>query len=601
MPKTIIKICSSDYKDAMGRTGYRLVSLPWGDVNVENNFPDGFVDDILPDSGWDLVMNKCGNHGLQKGSYFALYNKYTGTLRFFFYLSSGFKAGSDHLWQIEMTNALANRSPFGYGLPSEEQYKDLSMIDQTNARTMLQYITPWVDNGSIQNGYIVPRQGWWTFDVDLSLYRPNEPLGDDDAITPKMRTWTEHSMSLYSTTLATINGTMQGEFDSKTKGAITSANSSQGFLNYVSPYTKVLEPLKKVIELYSKSDYLGIALAGFELAKTGVNVVTGKSVSGNKVDLTTEGKFGGTVNMIMDGVINSTGLSIDQCITDGVPSPRLKINSEFDTQNTTLGQGVWNIKHHPIVYRTQILIPNGEGVPILRDYAGYKLTSEIFWTFFDPSSVEVELNPEVFPEDQIEWMEVSSFCGTRPFTDWDKTSNQRAALGLTGNERNRPQYITKDIKKENTINYLDFFKWSDNKMGLTYPTATTWNKFTLDPMFTDAASRAAFGSGDDVFIMEPQMVLSTTDLAKYRKYYSPPMEISVNVVVKLKDYATPFILSRIYLPEYKDINLDSNYMDAIYERAASKACLPAKTEGHTAFYDYQTKRLYNIFKTIKGQ
>ena len=52
------------------------------------------------------------------------------------------------------------------------------------------------------------------------------------------------------------------------------------------------------------------------------------------------------------------------------------------------------------------------------------------WTFFDPSSVEVVLNPNVFPEDQIEWMQVDAVAGLRKSLTMNEVDPIRAALGM---------------------------------------------------------------------------------------------------------------------------------------------------------------------------
>ena len=105
-----------------------------------------------------------------------------------------------------------------------------------------------------------------------------------------------------------------------------------------------------------------------------------------------------------------------------------------DTKNSHVGQGVWNLKKTPVVYRSNFintLWASNQGMPSLDGLYpyGYQL-----WYFFDPSSIEVELNPNVFPEDQIEWMQVDALCGVRSTMRYNGTDSYLKALGIGKNE-----------------------------------------------------------------------------------------------------------------------------------------------------------------------
>ena len=80
----------------------------------------------------------------------------------------------------------ALHSLFGYGVPSTANVKDKSLLGPTGNGTMVNYVAPWVEMTS-DDGLIVPKDGWWAFDVDLSLYRP---IFKKDRCTPLCKTST---------------------------------------------------------------------------------------------------------------------------------------------------------------------------------------------------------------------------------------------------------------------------------------------------------------------------------------------------------------------------------------------------------------------------
>ena len=106
---------NSIQKDPMGRKGYTLVNLPWIKSDVQTNLPDGFCKDVTRENGWELVLNRCGCRSIKNNNFFALYNKYTGILRFFFYMPDKFQTGNDHVWEVTMTENMSTNMGLRYG------------------------------------------------------------------------------------------------------------------------------------------------------------------------------------------------------------------------------------------------------------------------------------------------------------------------------------------------------------------------------------------------------------------------------------------------------------------------------------------------------
>lgn len=103
------------------------------------------------------------------------------------------------------------------------------------------------------------------------------------------------------------------------------------------------------------------------------------------------------------------------------------------------------------------------------------------------------------------------------------------------------------------------------------------------------------GHGDDGYAVEPAYFVTIHDHdlgVKNRVFKTPSYEISVNLTVKLKGVEAPFVFSRLYLPEIK--NLDIQDLGSIIENAEKKNNLSPKTAGHTELYDMQLDRLKSI-------
>ena len=222
---------SKDIKDERGDEGYAKVNLPWYNGTIVSNLPMDFCDDITPENGWVLLLNNCGLRSTPNGNFFALYNNYLGTLRFFYYMPQGYSAGNDHLWQVTLTQGLAERYDLRYGIPMDKTVsaKDAYGLTQ-DGTSWADYMTPYVSTMS-NDGFITPNGGWWAFDVDLSLYRSETIDPNAEKIRLQMRSWDNSHVSLYST------------FTAESKGDIidfskASASKSKGLFGKISDIVK---------------------------------------------------------------------------------------------------------------------------------------------------------------------------------------------------------------------------------------------------------------------------------------------------------------------------------------------------------------------------
>ena len=108
----------------------------------------------------------------------------------------------------------------------------------------------------------------------------------------------------------------------------------------------------------------------------------------------------------------------------------------------------------------------------------------------------------------------------------------------------------------------------------------------------------ALGRGHNGYILEPQtanpMGYNKDLKADFDNDHMAPYEVTVTVTIKLKSMANPIVMSRVYLPEFEwvDVNTPSN-MASLYNRIKN-----GKKSNSTELYDYQVKRIGEILKWI---
>lgn len=587
-----------DATDAKGRTGYTLVNMPWYDGDVLTNLPNGFCDDITPGNGWEWVLNRCGSRNAVNNNFFAVYNKYTGILRFFYYMPSEFSTGNDHVWQVSMTDHLAQQSTWPYGIPEDKTLVDKATIGQTGDGTFMTYVTPWTNYMS-DDGLITPNAGWWAFDIDLSQTRLDDVQSGDN-IRLQMRSWNTQHVSLSSTMRAAIEGNFAGNLDASVN-LLQSQHLNNSAMGIVAKIGSMAGNLGSAIyNLVSPDGEKGKALGGIvEFAKGGCNLAGIKTEAAHDIEGTIKGKMEGTITLGLSGNIDTEGTIRGSYPAVGVASPTIQMK-DFDLKNSHLGQGVWNLKTAPVVYWTNVDAwwKEDEWIGVYDAYWNplpcYNYCQMTPY-FFDPNSVEIELNPDIFPTSEIEWVEVDAVCGARKgsqllndalrsaFGVGGSTSRNFAIRGWSQHEWKR-YYIPRELKENDLL--MDFLRDYNDKLGMSqsHVIYSQDNGYSFnDTKFT--WTETVKGRGADGYAIEPQYLGGYG----FSYTYMPFLEVSVTVLVKLKSMDTPVLLSRNYLPEIKSFDKEE------FNNAVHKAKpYASKMQGHTELYDYQMRRIYTI-------
>lgn len=564
----------ADVTDEKGRTGYTSVYLPWyKDGVVDTNLDPAFCDDITPENGWEWVLNLCGERSMVNNNFFAVYNKYSGVLRFFYYMPK-ITSGDDHMWEVDMTNMMAQRSVWQYGLPMDLKIADKAAIGQDKDNFFVDYITPYVRQQA-QDGKISPNQGWWAFDVDLSLYRPDDKsFADDQSMSLQIRSWNESHVSLTSA----ITGKLEGDMQLDQTKTYTIVSKKKGVFGFIKDAVKIGKTAVAAITGAKKGDVKGAITNGISAAKDGYAFYGALKNNKNSSTTVTDtlSRITGTFNASIQADAETDGtISTSKPVT-GAASPTIPAK-QFITAGTHLGDGVWNLKTSPVVY----FFNRGMVKP------------KYFIYFFDPSSVEVVLNPEVFPESDIEWVEVDAIAGDRKA----ETGNYRKAFGIPYSLDSKKATDRFPIQAHDYYWWFDFFYNSDEKYGMDY---LHDQQYKGDQLISGRCL-------DSLYYIEP----CVTDNV-------PNTEVNVSVVVKLKSMDAPMVYSRSYIPVVKELNIPSPFVGsegdiddypAVYDQIVSKPKQNGKFV-RGPIYDYQLKRLHSIrryldnefeFKAVKTQ
>lgn len=553
---------------------FSLVPLPWYEGTKLTNLPDGFCDDITPQNGWELALNLCGNTegSIKNNNFFALYNKYLGILRFFYFMPEGFTSGNDHVWQVSMSDNLAQHSLYGYGVPSDRTVTNKAVIGQTGSETYMEYVTPWVDYQS-SDGLVVPNAGWWAFDVDLSMYRANANHDTKSNIKLQMRSWDKHTTSLYSAMTANIDGTIKAslKLDAVAK---KSSSTTKGVLMGLQAAAQA----GSAIANFASKNWAGGLTSLGQMFGTGASL-TGLGKDGGTTGYT--GSLDGTISLGLDGNINTSGVIDGSKTITGIPSPTFSL-SDFDLKNSHIGQGVWNLKTAPVVYSTNFELT--AGWPACVPY------------FFNPHSIEVELNPNIFPESEIEWMQVDALCIARK-------SMQEITKGRDANLSTDNIRLAYDVNKfhipyNDILNYQkESFDWSfrgclfdflynhEDKYGLI---EEYYLEHETEMNGMGGIIEYIVGRGNNDYAIEPQYYADKLE----RTVHVPFPEINVKVLVKMKGMDYPIVLSRNYLPEIKGWDYGVSFNNSVKKTRP----YASKMQGHTDLYDYQMKRISDIIE-----
>ena len=540
--------------DENGSAGYTREALPWAeDQAVSSHLPFNFCNDLQPANGWELVFNAIGEYDVKNRDFFAVYNKFTGLLRFFVYLPNlNVADANDHAWEVTLSQQLAHRLNYKFGIPMSQNI-DSSKKDALGLRgSDYGYIvSPWVDSKT-DDGFAPPGGGWWAFDVDLSQYRPDFQTVKE-SIRMEMRVWSNSQVSLRSKINAEIKEKAPAEESmvSSLGGLVTKAKSAAS-------------DITNLIANFTSGNWVGAIKSTVAAAKGAWNIISDARNLQAKYYGATEPAPEYIVKQYIHGTIDTEGLIKGSRTVSGMNTITFPM-SQFEVSNSTLGQGVWNLKTPPTLIGIGRFnysdAHNKSGLTDLFPQHGND-NRGIHYTL-DPRSIDVVLNPNVFPKDQIEWKRVTAVCGVRKDTKHDSYNAYRSAIGMSNNEPVDVYNIASFNNHGSNSPCYDYLYDADDKQGLAFPKCWENVETYTESNRKGSAPHHLVGRGDDDYLLEPTQFSSslwedplpgdnTALLTRevLSPWWIPSYEVTVTVTVKLKDYDTPFVMTRAYLPNY---------------------------------------------------
>jgi hypothetical protein len=591
--------------------GFEHHKLPWSrGANESPNLPESIWKEVWNDgvkegNPWRLAMMQIGENSTKNGNFLAFYNKYTGVLRFFFYVHEGITSnGSTHWWGLQMNDLLASRSVFRYGVPLDRNITNAASKAALNQPDFMgQLVTPWVANNF--NGASLPLQaGWWAYDLDLSLYRGTEAtistIGDrDNALL--MNLFAKENMQAQLSSL--FEGTIDGNIDLEATYANSENGKSGGIGEIVGKVKDIGMGLKDIFDAAMKDDVGGSLKGLVALGKKGA-IMAGLMEEEKEVDPKQLTGMKGSINMTMKGKMDTKGMLSTERGINGFAGMVLKRDNFLYDNIPTFGEGVWNLETPPVVYFTNAYVDwryyykwwqNGPdssdggigfvyytdkkspfgGQSVTRDYTLQSESNEPFRghvAYFDPSSIKIKLNPNLFTPEEIASAKVSAVCGVRKGMAHGSHESYRQAQKLRGSEfgiNGNVEYPNRAFGEAP----FDGLSGADDKMGLG-----TGVKFAVDTY--KGRQFGLFGRGDSDYLIEPQSIHGNAG-----SDCMPAYEITVTVTVMHN--GKPIIYSRNYLPEYKEININN-----IPTKSDLESRRPAEYDA--AIYSQQAKHINDI-------
>jgi len=479
-------VLSCKYVNGLPQVVKQRVPLPWAtDLLPQQHLPSETLSRMMGmKEDWSLVFNLTGIDPRPGYHYFGLYNKYLGTLRIFYYFTSDRLPASDandHMWIAELDKSLAEHGSSQFALPynvePSSEFKNNAGVVMTSAQT-----DSWYKGKA---GKVIPAEGWWAFDVDMTVMRKHTFYNKDLEHALKI------SLMLFNQDNVWLDSILQGSLDGKLTGKMnldalqktfksTSKNKvavgiSDG-IGTVSSLFMNTYWLKAVFGEAGGQDTSGGRMCAFgalcSVAGKLVNTIGGSSTEEPDLD-TSFGKIDGNVNLDLSATMTSTG-DIRGERSNKVPNVEMSMGylKEKDPDGTPIrmGEGIWNILEHPVVYvvkdaywyerhsnifsrSTGFYLDEDSEKPVYSYYIAKDATTPgmRLISFIDPTSIDgIEVNTSLF--DGIKEAKILISYGVFPGSNPGYTNAFRKLAGLS----ELPYWHLSTEEKFETLNNAQF-------------------------------------------------------------------------------------------------------------------------------------------------
>ncbi|NDO60426.1 hypothetical protein [Bacteroides caecimuris] len=290
------------------------VYSPWNRTYVGTAIPIDIRQDVKAVNGWNLIAYTVNGYGEKGMNYLVFHNKYSGILKFFYYLESGQSfLQNTAIWKLHFEtpqSCLAFSNSYGR-YQTDKNIEDIYLGNISNDDS---------------KGYTL---GWNCFQVELSY--------DPDLI--------EGTLQVIPLSMTTSNIYLSGITDSETTGLVISATHSNIYKNGVKTVAnfageKAEKWVKKNVDKGAFKTVSSLVIKGAgSLVSSGISSLLGSFVGGfNKEQQTVQSvqlRTNGTVTL--DGKITSLQSGIIPPFTFSI------------SQNDVGKLGVWCMKKAPVL------------------------------------------------------------------------------------------------------------------------------------------------------------------------------------------------------------------------------------------------------------
>lgn len=417
-------------------------ATPW---TIEGGLfiPPAVRDSYRPDQGWEMAFSYLNDPSLDGTRYFALYNKYTGTLRVFTYLLNPKGEGNELSFMVKMGEQNSRDMyplyhMYEFGIPSSHDLdvtlKRNPVIYEGQDQAFMTLITPYRQSSSLATG-------WHCFDIDMSAYLPAgknwlNPTRKEAKLTIYPNTQTTQQVSLFGSITGDIGGTYSNERIIQHGGG----NCMSGICSALNWLTGTASS-----SISSTNTYATL------MTKNGGNEGMGAWLNPMKY-------WGGFAMSIASGALGMIGEAMAEPVSyDTIPGKiDLKADMQLDASgyiksfNSTdirglavapeaissvngdeghVGEGIWSLAEDPVVYvDKEDLLSSYDHFNLFVTPNGYTNTNfgdyEVRLVYaFDPTSVSINLNRELYPE--LSDVNVTTTVGIYPSRSYGYTEPYR--------------------------------------------------------------------------------------------------------------------------------------------------------------------------------
>lgn len=545
--------------------GISTVKTPWNKEVVITTLPEEIRNDVKKGDGWEMAFSLLGNTELDGANYFGLYNKYTGILRIFYYVSTVWNNGSEYCLEIDMGNKSSNvKYPFynalTYAIPSSYSNLNPSMdlLGLGNVHTTFKtFITPHISKSSS-----VLQQGWIAFDVDASGYCPESLswLKSNESINFSIKSTQTSLLTLCGGLTANIDGNFSQIEDA-------TASTSSGVGKAFSQISKYGAQASGVVGAITKAIW-GKDISGTIKGVAGVcnviSAIANKTLGNPYEEKAAVDSMAGKIELALTGEINLSGkISLDASNS----CPPISLGASGFRQTSNFGGGVWSLKSSPVVYIvgdqmlgdvnrfTLLCLGNGKYGIGQGSAKNYNLR---LVTFLDPESIELNINKNVFSDISDVKVLAANVC-VYPQETAGHTAKYSNLLGLKRPSVKISGASSGVWRSSANGNSMKYFMVSASSL---YSPAMYETENNCGVYGQAGSNYKYYGHLNNEFgkpyIQNPQILFPATSSETDAKLYDGEIpDLVVTVVISFKSGGKTFTFSQRYLPEVKVITGDA--------------------------------------------